>query len=209
RARARAELRAADRARARRRHARVQDRGAVHGRSVRGVLRVARRVRAARSVDQRRHRDLGSQVGHRRRGARRAVHRTVDPADEPERPVRGLAPAASPERPLHRRLVHARDVPLVATGAPMNDLEALNDAVDRACARIAPRGPLDRFIAVNPFWQRTDKPVWEVAGDLAALSGARLLMPREWYADEWRAGRLNADHLREAIAESGSDVTED
>jgi uncharacterized protein YbcC (UPF0753/DUF2309 family) len=34
-------------------------------------------------------------------------------------------------------------------------------------------------------------------------------MPREWYAEEWRAGRLRAEHVKEAIAESSADVTED
>jgi uncharacterized protein len=86
---------------------------------------------------------------------------------------------------------------------------ALKTALDRACASIAPTWPLDRFIAVNPFWPRTGKPLPQVAGDLAALSGARLLMPRAWYADEWRSGRLRSEHLREAIAESGVAVTED
>jgi uncharacterized protein YbcC (UPF0753/DUF2309 family) len=62
---------------------------------------------------------------------------------------------------------------------------------------------------VNPFWSRTDQPVPEVAGELAALSGARLLMPRAWYAEEWRAGRLRVEHLREAITRSKTDVTEE
>ena len=83
------------------------------------------------------------------------------------------------------------------------------EAVERACASIAPTWPLDRFIAVNPFWPRTHKPLPVVAGELAALSGARLLMPRAWYAEEWRSGRLRSEHVREAIAESGADVIED
>ena len=91
----------------------------------------------------------------------------------------------------------------------MTDLPALKAAAERACARIAPTWPLDRFIAVNPFWGRTDKRLPLVAGDLAALSGARLLMPRAWYAEEWRAGRLRSEHLREAIADGNSDLTED
>jgi len=91
----------------------------------------------------------------------------------------------------------------------MTDPIALKEVVDRACERIAPTWPLDRFIAVNPFWPLTHKPLPEVAGDLAALSGGRLLMPREWYAEEWRAGRFRSEHLREAIAESRSDATED
>ncbi|MDX2024111.1 MAG: DUF2309 domain-containing protein [Deltaproteobacteria bacterium] len=85
----------------------------------------------------------------------------------------------------------------------------LHEAVERACASIAPSWPLDRFIAVNPFWPRTHKPLQEVAGDLAALSGGRLLMPRAWYAEEWRAGRLRSEHLREAIEESGAKITEE
>jgi uncharacterized protein YbcC (UPF0753/DUF2309 family) len=85
----------------------------------------------------------------------------------------------------------------------------LKEAAEGACARIAPSWPLDRFIAVNPFWARTDRPFPRVAGELAALSGARLLMPRAWYAEEWREGRLRPKHLRKAIAESGADVTED
>ncbi|NUP06058.1 MAG: DUF2309 domain-containing protein [Polyangiaceae bacterium] len=85
----------------------------------------------------------------------------------------------------------------------------LNEAIDRACARIAPTWPLDRFIAVNPFWTCTDKPLPRLAGELASLSGARLLIPRAWYAQEWREGRLRPEHVREAIAESGSNATED
>jgi uncharacterized protein YbcC (UPF0753/DUF2309 family) len=84
----------------------------------------------------------------------------------------------------------------------------LREAAERACGRIAPSWPLDRFIAVNPFWSRTDQPLPKVAGELAALSGAHLLVSRAWYAEEWRAGRLRSEHLRQAIAESGADVTE-
>ncbi|MEO8704221.1 MAG: DUF2309 domain-containing protein [Kofleriaceae bacterium] len=97
----------------------------------------------------------------------------------------------------------------MAAGVPLSDLIALRAAADRACARIAPTWPLDRFIAVNPFWPLIHKPLAEVAGELSALSGARLLMPRQWYAHEWRAGRFRSEHLREAIAEAGSEVTED
>jgi uncharacterized protein YbcC (UPF0753/DUF2309 family) len=91
----------------------------------------------------------------------------------------------------------------------VTDHAASKEAAERACARIAPTWPLDRFIALNPFWPLTHRPLSEVAGELAALSGAGLLMPRKWYAQEWRTGRLRSEHLREAIAETGADVTED
>ncbi len=80
----------------------------------------------------------------------------------------------------------------------------LEEAVEQACARIAPTWPLDRFIAVNPFWGYTGLPVPEVSAKLSALSGSRLLMPRSWYREQWRAGRFQVGHLREAIAQTGS-----
>lgn len=85
----------------------------------------------------------------------------------------------------------------------------LIDAAERACARIAPTWPLDRFIAVNPFWSCTDKPLPSLAAELASLSGARLLIPRAWYAQEYREGRLRPEHVREAISMTGSFATEE
>lgn len=73
------------------------------------------------------------------------------------------------------------------------------DAIDRACARIAPAWPLDRLIAVNPFWGMVDQPFPEVAAKLRSLSGARLLMPRVWYREAYREGRLHDRHLVAAI----------
>jgi hypothetical protein len=83
----------------------------------------------------------------------------------------------------------------------------LAEVVERACARIAPTWPLDRFIAVNPFWSMIDRPLPEVSTSLAALSGTRLLMPRSWYREEMRAGRLRDEHLLEALARRGSSMT--
>ncbi len=84
------------------------------------------------------------------------------------------------------------------------DPGALKEAVERACARIAPTWPLDRFIAVNPFWGFVDTPLPEVSARLSALSGSRLLMPRAWYREQWRKGRFHTGHLREAVALAGS-----
>ncbi|AKU93672.1 hypothetical protein AKJ09_00336 [Labilithrix luteola] len=100
-------------------------------------------------------------------------------------------------------------LPDIAPRSDSRESITLKEAAERACSRIAPSWPLDRFAAVNPFWARTDKPVTQVAGELAALSGARMLMPRAWYAQEWRAGRLRPEHLREAIAQSGAAITEE
>jgi uncharacterized protein YbcC (UPF0753/DUF2309 family) len=83
----------------------------------------------------------------------------------------------------------------------------LDAAVERACGRIAPTWPLDQFIAVNPLWGFTERPLPEVATRIAALSGSRLLMPRAWYREQWHAGRMTERHLQAAIDESGADCT--
>jgi uncharacterized protein len=79
-----------------------------------------------------------------------------------------------------------------------------DDAIERACARIAPTWPLDRFIAVNPLWGFTDAPLPAASARLAALSGARLVMPRAWYREQRRGGGLGDRHLAEAMAQAGS-----
>lgn len=85
-----------------------------------------------------------------------------------------------------------------------NSSPDLDNNVANACARIAPTWPLDRFIAVNPFWGMINEPLPRVAATLQALSGAKLLMPRAWYRQAYREGRLLDRHLDAAIQRSGS-----
>lgn len=80
----------------------------------------------------------------------------------------------------------------------------LDETVQRACARIAPTWPLDRFIAVNPFWGLVEAPLPDVAAKLRSMSGAELLMPRAFYRSAYREGQLRDEHLQAAIDESDS-----
>lgn len=98
----------------------------------------------------------------------------------------------------------AQDASPAETALEMAELEAV---IARACSLIAPTWPLDRFIAVNPFWEMVDEPLSRVSVKLTALSGARLLMPRSWFREEWRAGRLREEDLKAALAQSGSSAT--
>lgn len=75
-------------------------------------------------------------------------------------------------------------------------------ALDTACARIAPTFPLDRFIAVNPYWGLVADRIELSARRLGHWSGARLLMPRAWYRDRWQAGQLTPQHLQTALEQS-------
>lgn len=66
------------------------------------------------------------------------------------------------------------------------------DVARRACARIAPTWPLDKFIAVNPFWPLVDRPYEDVAAEVMSLSGARMHMPASWYGAALDSGQSPA-----------------
>lgn len=85
--------------------------------------------------------------------------------------------------------------------------ETLALAIERACARIAPAWPLDRMIAVNPYWGWTDRPITQASADLGGLVGAPMLMPRAWYRAQWEAGLLTDAHLQRALEETQARVT--
>lgn len=89
---------------------------------------------------------------------------------------------------------------------PSDDAARLAADVERACRRIAPTWPLDRFIAVNPFWHMIDRPLSEVGAELSSLSGTRLLMPRDWYRAQLQAGRLLAADVEDALGRAGQDL---
>ena len=79
-------------------------------------------------------------------------------------------------------------------------------AVDAACRLIAPTWPLDRFIAVNPYWGWLDRPIEEAGAQLQALVGSRMHMPQAFYRDAWKTQAFTSEHLAQAMAEAGVPV---
>ena len=96
--------------------------------------------------------------------------------------------------PMSPRSQHARD------HAPLR--LAVVAAIDAACARIAPAWPLDRLIAVNPYWGFVDRPIEDAAAHLSALSGTRLTMARSWFRARLTAGEFAERHLLAALRTS-------
>ncbi len=80
---------------------------------------------------------------------------------------------------------------------------ALSAEVDRACSRIAPTWPLDRFIAVNPYWGRIESPFHIVSNHLMQMVGTGLTMPMAYYNEIWQRGDISLDDLRRALSEAG------
>jgi hypothetical protein len=91
----------------------------------------------------------------------------------------------------------------------MNPNATLHDSIDTACASIAPTWPLDRYIAVNPYWGLVDRPIEAADATLARRSGSHLLPPRAWFRDAFRAGSIRREDLTVAIEEAGGARTVD
>lgn len=77
------------------------------------------------------------------------------------------------------------------------DVEA---ACEAACKTIAPAWPLDRSIAVNPYWERINQPVRQVAARMAVLGGISLFPPRTQICAAWESGRITENDLEYALA---------
>ena len=87
------------------------------------------------------------------------------------------------------------------------DATAIREAMESACKRIAPTWPLDEFIAVNPYWGFVGDDIRTAARQLESNSGSRMLMPRSYYRDQWKAGSFCAEDLHHALDHSGVNLT--
>ena len=86
---------------------------------------------------------------------------------------------------------------------PAND--ALQSAVASAIDSVAPNWPLDRMIAVNPYWGRIQQPFETAASDLANIAGSAMTFPLKEYREAWQRGEITSGDLRLALEESQLD----
>ncbi|ASA55558.1 YbcC family protein [Vibrio gazogenes] len=81
----------------------------------------------------------------------------------------------------------------------INTTTLLNAAIEAACDSIAPNWPLDRMIAVNPYWSWIDRPFAEVAHQLAQFAGSPMAMPLDYYRERWEKGTITEADLAQAL----------
>jgi len=77
---------------------------------------------------------------------------------------------------------------------------ALRATIASVVHRIAPLWPLDRFVAVNPFLGLADQPLLSAAVRLGRTTGARVFMPRAYYATRFAEGAFDESCLRAGLA---------
>ncbi len=81
------------------------------------------------------------------------------------------------------------------------------DSLSTACSKIAPTWPLDKLIAVNPYWEMRDMTFEKVAARLSTLAGIACQMPREYYRSLYQQGLISQTSLDKARKEQASDLT--
>lgn len=79
----------------------------------------------------------------------------------------------------------------------------VSDQITQAINRIAPAWPLDRAIAVNPWWGFVDQPFDQATAQLRRLADARTHMSPAWFRDCLADGRISMSALREALRAAG------
>ena len=87
--------------------------------------------------------------------------------------------------------------------------DVLHQAVQAACRRIAPTWPLDRFIAVNPWWGFIDHTFQAASDAIGHLCASPLTMPMDWYLSQYSNGHITEDALGEALKRHGLEMEAD
>lgn len=106
-----------------------------------------------------------------------------------------MTPRADGDRVAQWALAHAS-----AAAAQTVSNERIEAACAQACRAIAPAWPLDRAIAVNPHWERTEHSVRSAAARMAVLGGIAVFPPRDRLRDAWHSGRITEADLAEALS---------
>lgn len=78
-------------------------------------------------------------------------------------------------------------------------VDGMDAACRQACQAIAPSWPLDRAIAVNPYWQRINRPLRQVAARMAVLGNIHVFPTRSYIQQAWQTGRIQPVDLADAL----------
>ena len=89
---------------------------------------------------------------------------------------------------------------MLSPNASTESVVSLQQCMHAACKQLAPSWPLDRSIAVNPWWEMRGQAFSTVATKLRVLSNIQCLMPASYYKAQW--GSLITEHHLELAKEA-------
>ncbi|MGC8518519.1 MAG: YbcC family protein [Steroidobacteraceae bacterium] len=77
-------------------------------------------------------------------------------------------------------------------------------ALEAACRTVAPAWPIDRQVAVSPYWGYRSLAFGTAAERLRRLCGTPLTWTRAQYLCAWRQGQIRPEHLQQALSEQSA-----
>jgi len=86
---------------------------------------------------------------------------------------------------------------------------AVVSAANRAARTVAPLWPLETFVAVNPFLGIANLPFADAENMVDRIWGARLVMPRTFYAEAIERGDMGRRHIEQAIEQLNGSIAAD
>jgi uncharacterized protein YbcC (UPF0753/DUF2309 family) len=89
---------------------------------------------------------------------------------------------------------------VVSLNATNLDEKRIQRAANEACNGVAPNFPLDKMIAVNPFWKLIDQPFQDVSARIHALTGITAIMPASHWVDLYKEGAISDDAIKHSMA---------
>ncbi|MBC54557.1 MAG: hypothetical protein CMQ34_12060 [Gammaproteobacteria bacterium] len=94
-----------------------------------------------------------------------------------------------------------------STARPLANAVCFDSAINAAIECIAPTWPLDRMIAVNPYWGYINQPFCAATVALAKVCGSPMTLDAGWYREAWHSGTINLYALTRARDEMQSSLT--
>jgi len=85
--------------------------------------------------------------------------------------------------------------------------DSVKAAIESAIDTIAPTWPLDRMIAVNPYWGRISQSFDTAGSTLAKIAGSPMAPPPSLHRDAWQSGKITREHLEQAVREMEATMT--
>ena len=98
---------------------------------------------------------------------------------------------------------------IVSLNTSSLDEKRIHRAAEEACGGVAPNFPLDKLIAVNPFWKLIDKPFQDVSARVHALTGITALMPAYYWLDLYKEGAISDKAIVHSLAQYDVGIDKD
>ena len=94
-----------------------------------------------------------------------------------------------------------------APAARESDASVRRAALEAACHTVAPAWPIDRQVAVSPYWGYRTLPFATAAERLRRLYATPLTWTRAQYLRAWQQGQIQPAHLEQALREASAPLS--